>query len=112
MPLTIVLSGPKASVNQARTSLASAGVGDVMSVDHDHGLPPLASGEEIREAQGFITLLGEDIDAASRAVAGLGWRLRLHFPTPEPPPPNEMDLLREDVANLKAQMADLKARLA
>jgi hypothetical protein len=110
--LTIVLSGPKASVNQARTALATAGVGDVQSVDHDHGLPPQASGDEIREAQGFITLMGEDIDAATRVASALGWRLRLHFPTPEPPQPTEAEQLHADVADLKAQVADLKARLA
>lgn len=109
--LTIVLSGPKVSTNQACTALVAAGL-SVETADHDHGLPEHASGEDIREPQAFVTVQGDDVDHAHQVVRSLGWCLRLHFPTPEPPPPSAEEQLREELAKLRAEVEALKARQA
>ena len=105
MSLTIILSGPKSSMPQARTALS--GVGAVQPGEHDHGLSPLASGEDTREPQGFITLLGGDVDRALAVAQTLGWSLRMHHETPEIPAPNSLDV---KLARMQAQIDELKGR--
>jgi hypothetical protein len=105
--LTIVVSGPKATVSQAKTALAGSGF-DVQATPHDHGLPATVTGEEIPEAQGFIAILGSDIDAAHEAVRPLGWALRAHWETPEPKADPGADLART-LAAMQAQIDALKA---
>lgn len=111
MSLTIVLSGPKVSTSQACTALVAAGI-NVQATERDHGLPPCADGEDIREAQSFITAEGDDIDRAHQVVSSLGWGLRMHYPTPEPVPPSAEAVLAQELAELKAEVAALKARMA
>lgn len=108
MTLTIILSGPKSAATQARNALAAAGL-DVQQTEHDHGLPATATGKDIRQAQAFITVHGDDIDKAHETVAPLGWRLRMHFETTEPAPPSVEQLLADRLAALEAELAKLKA---
>jgi hypothetical protein len=104
LSLTIILSGPKSSVNQARTALAAARF-DVQPGDHDHGLTPTITGEEIREVQAFIEAHGEDINKAHTAVEPLGWTLRMHYDTPEP---TQVDKLTATLAEMRAELDALK----
>lgn len=79
--LTIVLSGPKSTASQARTALAGSGFQPDAS-DHDHGLPATVTGAKVRQAQAFVTVQGDDVNAAHSAVSPLGWVLRAHWETP------------------------------
>lgn len=108
MSLTIILSGPKSSASQARNALVASGL-DVQGTEHDHGLPATASGKTLRQAQAFITVHGDDINAAADAAASLGWVLRMHFETPEPGPPSMEQQLADRLASLESDIADLKA---
>lgn len=105
-----MVSGPKANASQAATALAAAGL-TLESTTQEHGLTSLANGEDIREAQAFITVSGEDVNAARQAVEPLGWCLRLHYPTPEPAAPGPDEQMAAELAALKAEIAILKAKV-
>jgi hypothetical protein len=107
MSLTIVLSGPKAAEPQARTALAAARF-DVQPQTHDHGL---AANDKGRQAITFITAHGENIDKAADAVRQLGWTLRMHYATPEPAVPNAEQRLADELAELRRELAELKAKV-
>ena len=107
MSLTVVLSGPKASLTQARNALAASGHA-VQDTAHHHGLPQTVTGEDIREAQAFITVHGDDINAPAETVRSLGWVLRMHHETPGPVPPSPEQQLANRLAALEAELAELK----
>jgi hypothetical protein len=111
MTLTIVLSGPKAAEQQARTALAAAGF-TVEPGGHDHGLPERASGKKVRQAVSFLTVRAEDVDAVASCAASLKYVLRLHHETPEEPEPSLEHRLIEELAALRAEVNELKARAA
>lgn len=108
MSLTIILSGPKSSASQARNALVASGL-DVQGTEHDHGLPATASGKTLRQAQAFITVHGDDINAAADAAASLGWVLRMHFETPELAPPSTEQLLVARLDDMERQIAEMRA---
>ena len=103
MSLTIVLSGPKSAASQARNALASSGFGVTDNVYH-YGLAP--SEGEPRE---FVHALGDDIDKAHGAVAPLGYRLTLHYETPEASAPSIEQQLRVTLAEYERRLAALEA---
>jgi len=104
LSLTIVLSGPKAANTQARTALASRGFA-VTDNTHDYGLR--AEGGEPQE---FIHVQGDDIDAAHATVVPLGYRLTLHYETPEESPPSIEQQLRTTLAEYERRIAALEAQ--
>ena len=102
MTLTILVSGPKATVAQARNVLGVAGF-RVLDTDRDHGYPATVTGKKIREAQAFVTVEGDDVDRAHEVVTPLHWRLRAHWETPPIPEPS----LESKFAALQAQVEKL-----
>jgi len=108
--LTIILSGPKSSEQQARTALASAGHA-VQATAHDHGLAETVTGKKIRQAVAFLTVEGEDIDAVAATVQPLGYALRMHHKTPEPQPPSVEAQLASTIADMQREIAELKAKV-
>lgn len=112
MSLTIVLSGPKAVEQQARRTLAALGFAvEPAAPGHGHGLPENEHGDQEQEPHSFIHVLGDDVDRAHQAVQAIGWRLRMHYETPEPAPPSWEEVLARDVADLKRELRELKERL-
>lgn len=110
MSLLVVLSGPKANEQQARTALASAGF-VLRSDQHNHGLPDRKdgkAGKRTRQAVSFIGVEGDDPTEAREAVKGLGYELRLHREIGPPPEPSLADLL----ARMQAEIDELKGRVA
>ena len=108
MSLDIVLSGPKVSEQQARNALVSAGF-DVHATDHAHGMSPLSDGQQ---AEAFVTITGDDVNNAAEAVRSLGWALRMHFDTPEQPGPSLGEQIATEFAAVRAELAELKAKVA
>jgi hypothetical protein len=78
---TITLSGRSDAASQAETALSREGF--TVIDDYRHGLPPMATGVEPTEPQAFVTVCGEDINAAHDAVKDYGWVLRSHHKTAE-----------------------------
>lgn len=103
MEYTIILGGPTASEQQARNALASERF-DVHAEGHDYGLPPSTDAQ----AESFVSVTGDDVDKAAACVSRLGWRLRLHHETPEPTPLSEAEMLRADLAEMRAEIDALK----
>lgn len=110
MSLTILLSGPRSSESQARTALAARGFA-VHGTDHDYGLSPHPAGEEIVEPQAFVTVDGDDVNLALGTVSPLGWHLRLHHESVPEPQPNPIVALTATLAEMRAEIAALKARI-
>lgn len=104
---TIVLSGPKAAEPQARTALASAGFPAAPTV-HDHGL----HAEDDQQAITFLTCAADDIDGPSSAIASLGYRLRQHYETPPDPEPSPLEQIAATMAEMQAQIAELKKTIS
>ena len=103
MSLTMLLSGPKSSVPQARNALAASGF-QSPETGHDHGMP-------VEAGEGFLHVLGDDLDAAVEVVQPLGFRLRLHHATPPAAKPSAEQLIAEELARLRAEIDDLKGRV-
>lgn len=105
--ITVVVSGPRSSEPQVRTALASQGF-TVEKTVHDHGFPP----EE--QPVAFVTVLADEdqLDAVAACAATLGYRLRLHHDTPEPPPSSAAMQLAATLADMRREIDELKARVA
>lgn len=108
MSLTVVVSGPKSSEPQVRTALASQGF-TIQKTVHDHGFPPDESGQPVA----FVTCIADDdqLDAVVACAQTLGYRLRLHHDTPEPPPPSTAMQLAATLADMQREISELKARV-
>ena len=93
----IILSGPGAFESQARRALDEAGL-SAHEVTVSHGLPDKTDGSS-DPTVGFISLEGDDIDAANAAVSSLGWGLRAHYhaPTLTAPLMAEVDAAHRDL---------------
>jgi hypothetical protein len=73
---TAVLSGP----NTTRGTLAAAVEGDVATGAHNWGL-------DAPKGHAWLTVRVTDLDGLAGLAEGMGWVLRLHFPTPAVPDP-------------------------
>ena len=106
---TIILSGPKSAVSQARTALGGAGLA-AMDTPTGHGLPDRADGQEVKQAVAFLTVRGDasTVDRAHRAVATVGWTLRAHYHTPPEPEPSQMDRVLAEMLEMRAEIDALK----
>ena len=71
MSMTIVLSGPAGVITQVKSALRSAGI-VAQDTESDFGL-------QAPKTHGFVTVIGDDINAAHSAVEPLGWRLNAHW---------------------------------
>lgn len=109
MILTIVLSGPRASEQQARTALASAG----FTVDpdgHDHGLSKHPQGKKPRHAVAFLTVEHDDVDAVAECARPLNYMLRMHHEKPPTPELGFEQRLMEELQSITARLDALEAR--
>jgi hypothetical protein len=104
MSLTITLSGPRTSEQQARNALVAEQF-DMSPPDHDYGLPAVSD----QQAEAFITVIGDDVDKAWDAVRALGWQLRIHHETPEPARPGPEQQLADTFAEYGRRLAALEA---
>jgi len=108
MSTTIVVSGPRSSEPQVRTALASQGFEVQRTVD-DHGFPPV-EGPPIA----FVTVLADEdqLDAVAACAQTLGYSLRLHHETPPPAEASDEMKLAATLAEMRAEIDELKARAA
>ena len=94
-------------------------VGHHALMDWTSKLPPYASEEHAAQAkkakrhgeQGFVTLSVADAEELNRAVAAVepcGWVLRVHYDEPDPP---KLDPIAATMAEMRAEIDALKARL-
>jgi hypothetical protein len=106
MSLTIVVSGPKSSEPQVRTALASAGF-EVQQTVHDHGFPPGKG----KTPAAFVTVLADDdqLDAVAACAQTLSYVLRMHHPTAESAPPDE---LAATLAAMRREIAELREKVS
>lgn len=109
MSLTIILSGPKFCENQARNALAARGYQAAPPSPFNHGLPDMATGDDPVQPQSFVTVYGDDVDAANAAVVSLGWGLRMHYDTPPDAEPSIDLQVASAVADLQRQIDELRA---
>lgn len=109
MDYTIVVSGPAESRAHAEVALEDAGL-PLLPKDH-HALMDWRS-KFPHDDDAFVTVVGKHPDQAVGALEGLeGWRLRVHYPTPEKPEPSPEQQFAATVADMKAEIEALKARL-
>jgi vacuolar-type H+-ATPase subunit I/STV1 len=110
--LLIVLSGPKSSEQQARTALAASGY-TVQNTDHNHGLPDHPQGKKVRQATSFVTVEADEgqLDAVAAAASSLGFHLRMHHTKPEPAPVSAEQELAHTLAEMRAEIAELREKV-
>jgi hypothetical protein len=119
MSLTIVVSGPRSSETQVRTALASRGFEVQHTVD-DHGLPDAftqeahLAGETPSQPIAFVTVTADEdqLDAVAACAQTLGYSLRMHHETPPPAEPSDEMKLAATLAEMRAEIDELKARVA
>ena len=113
MSLTIVTSGPRSSEPQVRTALASQGYEVQRTIDN-HGLPDSATeknrDKKSKQPVAFVTCIAPDdqLDAVVACAQTLGYQLRMHHDTPEPPAP---DPPTSTLADMRRDIEELKERL-
>lgn len=108
-PLTIVLSGPKSAEPQARTALAAAGFA-VDASGHDHGLPDHpVEGKKLRQVVSFLTVEADDVDAVASSAKSVKYVVRMHHERIEPAPASTEQYLLQELAALRAEVAELRA---
>lgn len=89
-------------------------IADKPPSDRSPRLAVTPDGSKPRKPHGFLTVGCADVDAlntAKRAVEKHGWTLRLHHEMPPKPKPSATSLLLADMAQMRAQIAALEARL-
>ena len=65
------------------------------------------------DTDAWLTVEHDDIDEAVAAVAkAKGWRLRVHYPTPDAPKQTGEQVLTATLAEMRAEIAELKAKVA
>lgn len=104
----VTVSGPKSSSAQAKTALGRFDFLHYL----DLGLPEYASETtKKKQPQGFLTVQATDVDEVVKAVAPLGWALRMHGPPPESLPGNREHALLATLADMRREIDELKAKV-
>jgi hypothetical protein len=102
---TVAISGPARSRAKAEVALETARI-PVLPDDH-HAVMDWRS-KFPEDADEWITVEHKDVDAVVRAVEDAGWRLRVHYHTPDAPPPSAGDQLGEKLAELESRLHKLE----
>jgi hypothetical protein len=110
MSYTIALSGPADSRAAAEVALEDAGLA-LLPSDHHALMDWRSKFPDTPDDVAWITVLGKDVNAAVRAVEPCGWALRVHSPTPVPPKPSDAQVLTATIAEMRADIDALKAKV-
>jgi hypothetical protein len=127
LSLIACLSGPERTRANVDVALEDARIPHLP--DDHHGmmdwtskLPPYASEEAEKQAkkhkhhgpQGFVTVHVADADGLNAAVSAVephGWALRVHYPEPPKPEPSPERQIAATLADMRAEIDALKAKV-
>ena len=112
MSLTLALSGPERTRAACELAIEDAGLALLPSDHHarwdwEHKLPA-------PKKHGWTHAIAADADALNacvRAVEPHGWVLRAHFDTPPKPQPTPAQVMAATLAEMRAEIDALKAKV-
>ena len=106
--LTIALSGPADTRAHAEVALEDA---RVPVYPADHHAPMDWNAKFPGDTDEWITVEHEDPGHVASIVEPAGWRLRVHYETPEAPRPTAAQIQAATIAEMRAELDALKARV-
>jgi hypothetical protein len=128
---TLVLSGPLSTKRPFEVSLAKAGIARTTPLGNGwHHFPPtmpcpgcwrdadpecgcggtrLVPEPTVNNPDvGWVRCVADHPDAVGPLAARYGWQLRTHHHTPAPPETSSAQLIRAELDDIKAQLAELR----
>lgn len=111
--ITAVFSGSKRTHKIAELVLQESGY-EPLHPDHEdaHALMDLAMKFPAeKKTTEWITVTTENVNLPHALVAEHGWKLRMHYPTPDRPEPTPEQKLEATIAEMQSRLAQLEGKV-